>query len=505
VHVRVFRIMNFKDTAGFMDKTDPYVQLQYGTTLHKTTAKNNAGGNAVFNEVFSFVRNPSENQLKVAVFDSDTLIDDLLGLTTIDLRSGRDVPADIPRGTRWDILRPRDSVEELRNMQEGQSYDVLDKQTGKVQGQVVLAFAVSVPPPPPPPEKAVHGLASHFAPKVTLLGGFVEGETVTAMIIFPDLPPRSPPVRMRFVTQWQREDVGTYWLTHGEAMARAKLRQRGHYEAVGEQAFFIPAIDAEPLDAKRFLPIGGEETTADGAVIKRQVVNTLQYECTRRDIGCRLRFTCQPVDLYGHVGRVVQAVTPHILCPFPRIRSMCVRDVQTGLTVATSRIRAAAAEMYLDAEMLNAPVKTHSLHVVANYVGGDEGATIVKWYRMKRIDPTGRGNSDSDFREIIISEQVNPPPHPRPLLPPAPLCLCCTCPCTVDLIQPSLCSRASTQLPTQTSAVSSASRSRQCGLMAPWATPPRYSRLAAAIPAHTAGNQVVCIVGISPGGTLNNL
>ena len=307
-------------------------------------------------------------------------------------------------------------------------------------------------------EKALHGLASHFAPKVTLLGGFVEGETVTARIIFPDLPPRSPPVRMRFVTQWQREDVGTYWLTHGEAMARAKLRQRGHYEAVGEQAFFIPAIDAEPLDAKRFLPIGGEETTADGAVIKRQVVNTLQYECTRRDIGCRLRFTCQPVDLYGHVGRVVQAVTPHILCPFPRIRSMCVRDVQTGLTVATSRIRAAAAEMYLDAEMLNAPVKTHSLHVVANYVGGDEGATIVKWYRMKRIDPTGRGNSDLDFREIIISEQVNPLPHPRPLLPPAPLCFCCTCPYTVDLMQSSLCSRASTQSPTQTSAVSSGSR-----------------------------------------------
>jgi hypothetical protein len=307
-------------------------------------------------------------------------------------------------------------------------------------------------------EKALHGLASHFAPKVTLLGGFVEGETVTARIIFPDLPPRSPPVRMRFVTQWQREDVGTYWLTHGEAMARAKLRQRGHYEAVGEQAFFIPAIDAEPLDAKRFLPIGGEETTADGAVIKRQVVNTLQYECTRRDIGCRLRFTCQPVDLYGHVGRVVQAVTPHILCPFPRIRSMCVRDVQTGLTVSTSRIRAAAAEMYLDAEMLNAPVKTHSLHVVANYVGGDEGATIVKWYRMKRIDPTGRGNSDLDFREIIISEQVNPLPHPRPLLPPAPLCFCCTCPYTVDLMQSSLCSRASTQSPTQTSAVSSGSR-----------------------------------------------
>eukprot|EP00802_Teleaulax_amphioxeia_P013486 Tamp_13537.p1 GENE.Tamp_13537~~Tamp_13537.p1 ORF type:complete len:433 (-),score=76.47 Tamp_13537:412-1632(-) len=255
-------------------------------------------------------------------------------------------------------------------------------------------------------ERAVHGLAAHFAPKVTLHGGFVEGETVTAKITFPGLPPGSPPVTMRFVTQWQREDVGTYWLTHGEAMARAKLRQRGHYEAVGEQAFFIPAIDTEPLDAKRFLPIEGEETDAEGGVSKRQVVNTLQYECSRHDIGCRLRFVCQPVDLCGHVGRVVQAVTPHVLCPFPRIRSMFIRDAQTGLKVAASRMRAAAAEMYPDAEMLNAPVKMHSLHVVANYVGGDEGVSIVKWYRIQRIDPTRRGNSDSDFREIVIAEQT---------------------------------------------------------------------------------------------------
>ena len=127
VHVRVFRIINFKDTAGFMDKTDPYVKLQYGTTMQKTAAKNNAGGNAVFNEVFSFVRNPSQNQLQVGVFDSDTLRDDLLGATTIDLSRQRFC----------------NSEEELRRMQDGQSYNVLDA-TGKVQGQVVLAFSVSV-------------------------------------------------------------------------------------------------------------------------------------------------------------------------------------------------------------------------------------------------------------------------------------------------------------------------------------------------------------------------
>ena len=130
VHVRVFRIMNFKDTASFMDKPDPYVKLQYGTAMHKTATKNNTGDNAVFNEMFSFVRTPSQNQLQVAIYDSgdsDTLrlSQDLLQ-TSIDLTRQRD----------------GNSEEELRRMQEGQPYDVFDA-AGKVQGQVFLAFAVS--------------------------------------------------------------------------------------------------------------------------------------------------------------------------------------------------------------------------------------------------------------------------------------------------------------------------------------------------------------------------
>ena len=248
----------------------------------------------------------------------------------------------------------------------------------------------------------VHGLASHFRPKVTLEGGFVEGEKVTAFITFPDLPEGHAPVSMRFVTQWQREDVGKYWLTHGEAMARAKLRQRGHYEAVGEQAFYIPTIDSEPLDVKRFMPIEGEEVSPEGNLRKKSVVNTLQYECCRHDIGCRLRFVCQPVDLCGHVGRVIQAVTPHILCPFPRVRSMYIRDAQTGLVIATKIMREAAELMRPCAEMLNAPVKTHTLHLVVDYIGGDEGESIVKWYR---IMPGNRTIRDSG-REIVIAEQV---------------------------------------------------------------------------------------------------
>jgi hypothetical protein len=64
VHVRVFRIMNFKDTAGWMDKADPFVQLGMGKMMHKTAVKHNAGGTVVFDEVFSFFKDPSHAQLQ---------------------------------------------------------------------------------------------------------------------------------------------------------------------------------------------------------------------------------------------------------------------------------------------------------------------------------------------------------------------------------------------------------------------------------------------------------
>jgi len=252
----------------------------------------------------------------------------------------------------------------------------------------------------------VHGRLAHFRPKVHLDGGFVEGETVQASITFPDLPAGHAPVSMRFVTSWQREDVGTYWLTHGEAMARAKLRQRGHYEAVGEQAFFIPTIDSEPLDAKRFLPIESEEVTPEGGTCKKSVVNTLKYECSRHDIGCRLRFVCQPVDMCGHLGRVIQAVTPHIICPFPRVRRMYIRDAHTGLSIATKRLREAAELMSPTAEMLNAPVMTRTLHLVVDYVGGDEGESLIQWYRLQPSRNRQGARGDTALNAVPIARQV---------------------------------------------------------------------------------------------------
>jgi hypothetical protein len=129
VHVRVFRILNFKDTAGWMDKTDPFVQLRLGKTTRKTSVKNNAGGAAVFDEVFSFQKDLAHTELQVAVYDSDTLSNDLLGRTSIDLN-----------GQSWS-----ETVDELGGLVDGKSFDVFDAKSGKVvQGQVVLAFAASV-------------------------------------------------------------------------------------------------------------------------------------------------------------------------------------------------------------------------------------------------------------------------------------------------------------------------------------------------------------------------
>ena len=257
-----------------------------------------------------------------------------------------------------------------------------------------------------PPAASVRGRLAQFRPQVQLRGGFVEGEKVTASIVFPDLPAGHGPVTMRFVTQWQREEIGSYWITHGEAIARAKLRQRGHYEAVGEQAFFIPTIDTEPLEAKRFLPIESEETLVEGGVRRRFAVNTLEYECSRQDIGCRLRFVCQPVDLCGHLGRAVHACSPHILCPWPKVRSMFIRDTQTALEVQSARLRESAERMRPGptGELINRPVKSHTLHLIFRYVGGEEGESIVKWYRVQAV--RARSSRDAEWRETLVAEQT---------------------------------------------------------------------------------------------------
>jgi len=88
LHITVHSIDEFSDSAGFMDKTDPFVRLELGSEKLMTSCKNNAGGHKViFNETLSFKKQMMQHHLKVTVLDSDTLNDDTLGENVIDLNA----------------------------------------------------------------------------------------------------------------------------------------------------------------------------------------------------------------------------------------------------------------------------------------------------------------------------------------------------------------------------------------------------------------------------------
>ena len=74
LHVTVDRISGVSDSAGFMDKTDPYVSLCLATETVRTSCLDNAGGDARFNETLTFQSKPlMDGKLIVQVFDKDTL------------------------------------------------------------------------------------------------------------------------------------------------------------------------------------------------------------------------------------------------------------------------------------------------------------------------------------------------------------------------------------------------------------------------------------------------
>jgi len=47
LHITVVKIEDFSDSAGFMDKTDPYVRLRLGEESQRTVCLDNAGGKDV--------------------------------------------------------------------------------------------------------------------------------------------------------------------------------------------------------------------------------------------------------------------------------------------------------------------------------------------------------------------------------------------------------------------------------------------------------------------------
>lgn len=91
--VTVEEIRHFRDVAGLFDRTDPFCELALGSEVFRTQTHDNAGGSVSFNETFTFTAKDSAEQiLQIKVMDSDTLIDDTMGVRDLDLRQHSDGP-----------------------------------------------------------------------------------------------------------------------------------------------------------------------------------------------------------------------------------------------------------------------------------------------------------------------------------------------------------------------------------------------------------------------------
>ncbi|WZY86336.1 hypothetical protein YC2023_032720 [Brassica napus] len=84
LEVTVVGCQKLKDTEWF-SRQDPYVVLEYSGTRHRTRTCTDGGKNAVFQEKFMFTLLEGLRDLKVAVWNSNTLsTDDFIGNATYD-------------------------------------------------------------------------------------------------------------------------------------------------------------------------------------------------------------------------------------------------------------------------------------------------------------------------------------------------------------------------------------------------------------------------------------
>uniref|UniRef100_A0A7S0MX40 C2 domain-containing protein n=1 Tax=Cryptomonas curvata TaxID=233186 RepID=A0A7S0MX40_9CRYP len=95
LQVKVVRLQDGPSTAGFMDKTDPYIKLMLQDSNGRSTMKqvktqhvSNAGGNATFNATFTFPITPGQDILSVELWDKDDFNkDDFLGRGMVNINS----------------------------------------------------------------------------------------------------------------------------------------------------------------------------------------------------------------------------------------------------------------------------------------------------------------------------------------------------------------------------------------------------------------------------------
>ncbi|CAN8229491.1 unnamed protein product [Cochlearia groenlandica] len=85
LEVTVVGCQKLKDTEWF-SRQDPYVVLEYSTTRHRTKTCTDGGKNAIFQEKFMFTLLEGLRDVKVSVWNSNTLsTDDFIGNATIKL------------------------------------------------------------------------------------------------------------------------------------------------------------------------------------------------------------------------------------------------------------------------------------------------------------------------------------------------------------------------------------------------------------------------------------
>ncbi|CAH8274389.1 unnamed protein product [Arabidopsis lyrata] len=86
LEVTVVGCQKLKDTEWF-SRQDPYVVIEYSSTRHRTRTCTDGGKNAVFQEKFMFTLLEGLRDIKVAVWNSNTLsTDDFIGNATIQLQ-----------------------------------------------------------------------------------------------------------------------------------------------------------------------------------------------------------------------------------------------------------------------------------------------------------------------------------------------------------------------------------------------------------------------------------
>ena len=112
--------------AGWMDKTDPFVEVSLGKEKYCTEIKQNAGGTVKFDEKMTFTKHADDHVLHIRVLDSDPLRNEVIASKSIDLEY-HDLTMFQPDPIAFDMMTHEGDV-------------------SKVAGQVLLIFGQIVTP-----------------------------------------------------------------------------------------------------------------------------------------------------------------------------------------------------------------------------------------------------------------------------------------------------------------------------------------------------------------------